>query len=110
MTKLLALAVALLAGCASDPYWHRDMPGYLPARIEINLVEDPRVLCGLPAARWGCAIRLRGAVNRPTALIYVRQDLPRDTLECVLQHEFRHALGYGHRGEWTGDCGNGERR
>lgn len=106
MTRVFILL--MLTGCASD-YWHRDMT-YFPAHVEIHQVADPRIQCAAPSANWGCAIRLRNGVRGPTALVYIRADLPQETKECVLQHEFKHALGYGHKGSWTGDCGNGERQ
>lgn len=109
MKSMILLALALLAGCATE-YWHRDMPNFFPAHVEVHQVDDPGARCGNPAAKWGCASRLRQGIRGPTVLVYIRRDLPLDVKECVLLHEMKHGLGYGHRGEWTGDCGNGSRR
>ena len=92
------LALLLLAGCASGPYWTRT---HAPVEhVRTLYVEHP---CGLIGAD-GCARRATGEIE-------LRRGMSPGLQWCVLNHEKKHLEGYSHTGAYTGfatDCGNGE--
>ncbi len=79
----MTLALALLASCASPPYWERTWEGATSIDVrELSAFPWPDVqgvtYCDKPARH--CTILIRAGVDRA----------------CVEAHERRHAAGFDH--------------
>lgn len=95
---LAIVAVALIAGCASAPYWVKTHEPV--AHTSTRYVDKP---CGMNG--------INGCANRFTGEIQIRRGLSEGQTWCVLNHELKHLAGYAHPGGsygFAGDCGNGE--
>lgn len=93
MYAALLTAAVLLVGCSTTPYWHDDMPDYRVKNIEVRESETLITDC-VAAPDWkgdGCIKRFQDK-----AIIFIRKGLNKADYECVMRHEFEHALGKGH--------------
>ena len=84
MKRLIAVAVLILAGCASPPYWVQEHAPLLHEQIHV-----------VGASPWGRDVQ--GWITRDpttgTCHIFITAMADRD---CVLRHERRHCAGEGH--------------
>ena len=111
-TKLAALTVLVLGGCAST-YWQQDPAwvGYKPTQISVVDKDDPSPLCSAaPQSVWGCAIRQRETNH---CIVFIKASLPYEAYSCTMTHEVRHCFGDQHDAfnavpRYALDCGNGE--
>lgn len=99
--------ILLLAGCATTPYWYRDMPDYNPLATVVVRAETAQELsarCGMyRAADSGCAFRLIVAGRGPTCFVF----LGPTANACIENHEKKHCQGWNHdnRPVFRQDCG-----
>ena len=95
---LAIVAVALIEGCASAPYWvktHEPVP-----HTSTRYVDYP---CGMRG--------INGCANRFTGEIQIRRGMSEAEAWCTREHELKHLAGYSHPGSnyaLASDCGNGE--
>ena len=90
------LILLLLVGCTSEPYWVK-VREPIPVRSVIY-VDAP------------CSRDILGCFNLQTQNIEIVRGMDSSLQWCVLNHERKHADGYGHLRNYglSMDCGNGE--
>ena len=56
---ILGCALLLLSGCAAEPFWHTDMPGYAApvSVIRVRSAEHLAIACGTPRPADGACSR-----------------------------------------------------
>ena len=89
--SLLGLFILFTPGCAMEPYWHTDLPGYAAPVQVVRAVsaQDLSQYCGMPrAADSACTRRWPGVCR-----IYLGPQAG----ACELAHEMCHCQGKNHK-------------